>query len=129
MMPADSDIADYLAGLGYGTVGTDIFYGNYPASPDNCICIFQSGGQKPWPWESLEYPGITIIVRNSGPDDARTTADEIFKDLAGLTHITINGRNYHGIEAQSSPADAGVDPDTVRKIFTLAFIVTKDMEG
>jgi hypothetical protein len=127
-MPADSDIVDYLATGGYGTKGTSIFYANMPDTPDNCITVIQTGGHKPEPWEDLEYTGLQVIIRNSDPDTARTNADGILAYLAGKTHLTINSRRYHWIEAQGSPSDGGYDEE-MRRLFTIGFIVCKDMEG
>jgi len=127
-MPADNDIADHLATLGHGTVGTDIFYSSLPDSPDVCVCVIQTGGQRPAPWEDLEYPGIQIVVRDSDSDVARTKAEAIFADLAGLTHTTINTRIYHYFESTGSPNDVGLDEKN-RRLITIPFIVTKDMEG
>lgn len=34
------DIGDYLAANAFGTVGTDIFLGTIPSSPDECIAVY-----------------------------------------------------------------------------------------
>jgi len=127
-MPTDKDIADKLEDFGYGTVGEDIFYSYMPAEPVDCISVIQTGGLKPAPWERLEYPGIQIIIRNEDPDTAREIADGILADIGGIGHFTINDTIYHYIEPTSSPNDVGMDEQN-RKIFTISFIVTKDMEG
>ena len=126
-MTAEKDIADYLVTLGYGTVGTDIFHGSLPPTPDDVICVIQAGGQKPDPIEDVESPAIQIIVRCADPDDARDIANEIMKDLAGLINTTINLVVYHWIESQGSPSDGGLDYE-LRKLYTLGFIAMKDME-
>jgi hypothetical protein len=128
-MTADKDIADYLASQGYGTVGTDIFYGIFPdakdTSMDNIICVYQTGGQTPDAVEDVEYPGIQLIIRGSDPDTVKAKVNNIFKALHGLINTTINSVVYHRIDAQGSPTDGGMD-EKERRIFTIGFIVMKD---
>ena len=129
-MPVASDTASYLASnlTGSHVVGTDIFAGLLPDTPDTAICLFQTGGGKPDPIESVEYPGLQILVRAPVYTDAWTLANKVFRLLAGTINTTIGSVVYHHFEAMASPLDAGVDSHG-RAIFTLAFLVMKNMEA
>lgn len=130
MMPVAKDTADYLAANlpGGHVVGTDIFAGLLPDTPNTAICLFQTAGAKPDPIENIEYPGLQILVRAPSYSDSWTLANAVFKFLAGKINQTLNSTVYHLFEAQGSPLDAGVD-SAGRAVFVLAFLVMKNMES
>ena len=78
-------IAAYLATQGCGTVGTSLFIGFFPPSPDSAICIYDAGGTPaplgaavPWAEHRIE-----IRVRAENYAAAMSLA---FKALAALDH-------------------------------------------
>lgn len=126
-MPADADIAEYLEDQSKGTVGTNLFYGNHPDSPDNSICVQQSAGLGLDPVSDFEQVGITILVRNTVYATGRDLANAILKLLHKLTNTTMETRLYHRIDGQGSVAPLGTDEKN-RCLFSTSFIVIKEIE-
>ena len=126
-MPVDKDIAEYLEDLGHGTVGTDIFVGWMPDSPDNCIVVTATGGQPPEMCVELESPGFQVRVRNTSSSAGWTAANNILDDLHDLTNTTIESRMYHYIKAQQSVNRLGKDGQD-RSLFSINFIAFKTIE-
>jgi len=128
-MPASADIAAYLAAnlTGGHVVGTDIFSSQMPDAPDTAICVYQTGGLKPYGQDSVEYPGIQIIVRAAAAADAEALANQILLLLKLVVNVTIGSHVYHYIEPQGSFINMGQD-DKLRVACTISFICMKDME-
>ena len=132
-----TDIAAYLQTAGLGTVGTDIFKGYIPESPNDCTVLFQRGGQPPEVVRTpvaLEYPELHVIVRRDGDtayEDAMGMANDIMIALHTLYEQTINARRYLYIRALSSPTllryDYSQRPPHV--YVAIDFAVTKECES
>lgn len=105
------DIASYLQTAGIGTVGTDIFKGEMPAEPDNCIGLFEYGGGRPEhaPGAPLDRPGLQARVRNLSYPVARQKCQDIQNVLHGIHEQAINGTYYILILANQSPEPLGRD--------------------
>lgn len=58
------DIAEYLQANGVGSIGTNIFLGTRPDSPDNVVCLFPTGG----------------FAQNLALDDVRMTVQVLVRD-------------------------------------------------
>jgi hypothetical protein len=113
-MTTEADIAAYLASKGRGTVGTTIFTNTLPSSPDAVIAIFAYAGQAPERMSCgvLDKPSFQVRVRGAknGAGAARALIETIFKDLDGLSNITLSGTAYQSITSpQSGPAPMGED--------------------
>ncbi len=121
------DVAAYLASQGFGTVGTDIFKGEYPESPNALIWLHHGGGEHPRRAWAGERPTLQIVVRDLTFDDAYVTAYELFNLLHGLTSQTLGGCSYYDFDAVSSPEQRGVDKNG-RTEFVLNFRVLKNVE-
>lgn len=59
------DIADYLEDQGVGTVGTNIFVGEQPNDPANCVTVIDTGGMRPDIDLPTKKPTFQVLVRNT----------------------------------------------------------------
>jgi len=121
------DIGGILQANGIGVLGTDIFLGQLPASPDNVVAIFEYAGEPPdlhWPGE---YPGLQILVRNKSYDAGRQKIEQAKNVLHGLTETVINLHRYLLVRANQSPAFLQRDENN-RAIFVCNFRVIKEVD-
>lgn len=116
-----ADIATILASAGVGTVGTDIFYGSMPPSPDNCVCIYQYAGS-PSLAEGIDRPGVQVRIRNTSYANASSKATDVHDALHTYANTLLNGTYYMQILANQYPEGLGVD-DNDRHIFVVNFSV------
>lgn len=116
------DIADYLSSGGIGTVGTDLFKGFMPETPDVAVVVVETGGRSPdramgagpgGTTVAMEWPRVQVICRNTQFDysAARSKAHDVFKLLEGMPTRTINGTAYFWGAAVQSPFPIGRDDD------------------
>lgn len=110
MNPASVDIKDILeaeTALGLTHV-TNLFIGKEPASPLDCVTIFDTPGLPPQltfnRTERYEYPSIQIRVRNSSYASGWDLAQDIVDVLHGRAHETWNAAYYSAIICTSGPA-------------------------
>jgi len=106
-MTAESDIANYLATGGFGTVGTTIFLNTMPATPDNCIAVSVYAGSLPertHDSSANDNPSVQVRVRNTSAGTARTKVEQIYNYLDGISNTTIGTTFYLGIFAIKSGA-------------------------
>ena len=118
-------IGDYLqntssafgAHSSQGTLGTDLFLGTLPESPDACVAVYENAGSSPtFTMGSggirIDYPMLQIICR-AGREDyptARDKAENIRVLLASVLETTISGVHIMRIEPMGSVNQLGVDP-------------------
>lgn len=122
------DIATYLQTAGIGTVGSSIFIGQMPDAPTNCIALYQYGGEPPLVVGGIENPRLTVRVRNATYLNGQNKARDVLKALHTLNEQTISAHRYLYIRAAGSIAQLGRDHEG-RSLFTVDFIVTKELEG
>ena len=107
-------IGDYLqntssafgAHSSQGTLGTDLFLGTLPESPDACVAVYENAGSSP------TFTMLQIICR-AGREDyptARDKAENIRVLLASVLETTISGVHIMRIEPMGSVNQLGVDP-------------------
>lgn len=88
------ELAAYLATVsGVGAVGTDIFIGRQPETPNDCITVLETGGQEPSAYTPLSKPTVQIIVRNTSYEAGRTKAATVFDALHQKANSDL-GENY-----------------------------------
>ena len=120
------DIKDYLEQNDIGTFGADLFIGQIPPSPDDCIALFEYAGEPPdLHWEG-EYPGLQVIARAKKYTDARSTIEQVKNVLHGVVEETINGTRYLLIHARQSPETLGKD-ENGRQLFVVNFRIIKEV--
>jgi hypothetical protein len=109
-------LGDYLQTNSLGTLGTNIFLGKMPASPDYCICLYEYEGMAPV--ESfgntaydVEMPRIQVVVRGTRDDypTARDGAKTIKDLLANLTNVTISSTKVLRVASLGSTIPLGLD--------------------
>jgi len=110
-------IGDYLVTNSHGALGTSIFLGTLPESPDACVAVYENSGSSPAFTMGaggirIDYPMIQIICR-AGREDyptARDKADTIRILLASVVETSISGVHIMRIEPMGSVNQLGVDP-------------------
>jgi len=124
----EDDIGQRLEDEGFGTVGTDIFLGHEPETPDDCIIVNEYSGQSSIrasasnPGEALaERPRFQIVVRNISKETARTTLNSIFKKLDHYAG-TINSVVYHYIHALDTARVLKRDKSTTSSLSTRTYV-------
>lgn len=119
-------IALYLQSQSLGTVGTDLFYGYLPASPNTLTTIYDTGGDTPDARLGYDYPSIQIRTRaaagNSSIETAYTMMTTIYNVLQGLHSIVFTDGTplVDCLAVQSSPTAIDLD-DMQRAEFTMDF--------
>jgi hypothetical protein len=110
-------VGDYLVTNSLGTLGTDLFLGTLPESPDACVAVYENSGTPPSFTMGtggivIDYPMLQVICR-AGREDyptARDKADTIRNLLASVLESTISGVHIMRIEPMGSVNPLGVDP-------------------
>lgn len=129
------DIADYLSSGGIGTVGTNLFKGFAPDTPNALTVIYETGGQAPVHAMNasagqavVEMPRIQVVCRATAYDysTARSTAHSVFKLLDGLPARSINSVAYKWGAAIQSPFLMGRD-EAGRVLIACNYDVVKEM--
>jgi hypothetical protein len=98
MKPASDDVRAILDGesaLGL-TFGTNLFVGEQPKSPDECVTVFDTGPtDEDHPDYTLEYPKVMIKVRGmkEGYLDSYALLDSIRTLMNGYS-TTVGGTRY-----------------------------------
>lgn len=102
------ELGSYLQAQALGTLGTDLFTGLLPDSPDAAVAILEYGGVAPvhalgggnakW-----ERPRVQVVVRATTYSAARTKIETIYKLLHKLTDTVLTGVRYLVIDAVQSP--------------------------
>lgn len=119
-------IALYLQSQSLGTVGTDLFYGFLPPSPDTLTTIFDTGGEQGMMKLGYDYPTIQVRTRAAqGAASVETAYNRlaaIYNVLHGLHGITLTDGTLvvDSTGLQSAPITIGKDEET-RAEFTLNF--------
>ena len=107
------ELAEYLEDEGIGTIGTDIFVGYQPDTPDNCITIYdetapvldESQAQK------VDLLGVQILVRNKIYLTAGEKAYTIHKNIVGFGGEAFieGGSVVTDLYVATTPASIGKD--------------------
>ena len=111
MNASSIDVRDMLeAESSLGLVfADDLFIGREPATPDNCVTIFDTPGFPPQltldeDCNDYYYPSIQIRVRNNSYVDGWNLIHDIMVALHSRAHETWNGTLYTIIYCSSGPA-------------------------
>lgn len=109
-------MGDYLVTNSYGTLGTNIFLGTMPETPDTCVAVYESAGSPPrFTMGSggivIDSPMIQVLCR-AGREDyptARDKAENIRNTLASVLESTISSVHIMRIEPMGGVNPLGVD--------------------
>lgn len=109
-MSLGEEIADKLASLGLGVVGTSIFIGMLPDHPDELLAVMETGGSAPTfgfgvPGLKFETPNVQVIVRGARGDYSapRFTIGLAYKGLSTVQGQYLGLTYYHMIKPIQSP--------------------------
>lgn len=108
------DIKDILEAADLGlTFRTNLFVGKEPASPDNCVTVFDTpGGERQTTYEQGEdyhRPSIQIRARNNGYLEGYAFIQAVAAELHALGPETVNGSTYNVIKCMQEPFLLGQD--------------------
>jgi hypothetical protein len=109
-------VGDYLVTGGHGTLGTSLFLGTMPDTPDVMIAVYESSGSSPQftmgsAAFAFESPSLQVICRASLSDypAARDKAATVSGYLGALANVTISGINIMRVAPQGSILPMGED--------------------
>jgi len=128
------DVATHLAAATIPTqdltVGTNLFLGRLPESPDNCVAIYQSGGSAPSDQfgtaaPALDNPALQIRVRASSYATAEALASDVWGVLVLVANQTLTSTRYLRLEANQSPFPLERDSQD-RVVFVANFNIVKE---
>ena len=116
------EVADYLEDQAVGTVGTDIFVGYLPESPNACIAVLDTGGMQPDPYLPTKEPTFQVFIRATNYDNGKTKLDAVRAILHQKANLQlISAGTYHYfILALSEGGHVGRD-EIGRDLFSINF--------
>lgn len=123
------ELADRLDSDGVGTVGTDIYIGLMPTSPDSCIALYEYAGEAPLEVfqdnaATVEQPSVQVMAR-AGRNDyptARALIEAARDSLTAVTNETLGTVRFLRVrEISAINAIGGDEKDRPR--FTLSLQV------
>ena len=130
-----TDIGTYLNAASISTqdltLGTNLFLGRLPETPDTCVGIIQTAGVAPTDtfgtsFPPLETQGLQTLVRATTYATAEALAVDVMKSLASVDNQTLTSTLYLKIEAQQSPFALERD-NQERLVMSCNFLVTKTL--
>ena len=107
-----TDIGTYLNAASSSTqdltLGTNLFLGRLPETPDTCVGVIQTAGVAPTATFGTRFPplepqGLQTVVRATTYATAEALAVDVMKSLASVDNQTLTSTLYLKIEAQQSP--------------------------
>lgn len=131
-MPVLNEIAAHLQALGVGVLGTTLFIGSMPATPDVCVALFEYGGLAPekgfgTPGNKWETPAIQVVARGVKGDYAgpRAKVAVAYAELSKIEAELLGSTFYHHIHAVQAPFLMRRD-DSERVYMAVNFLAQKD---
>lgn len=119
-------LADKLTAASVATVGTNLFIGIMPNSPDVCVSLYEYAGSPPLEVmrdndATLERPSVQVLARASRNDypTARDLISDVRDSLTSITDETIGNVRFLRVNQNSSINAVGTD-DNDRPLFTLS---------
>ena len=112
------------------TLGTNLFLGRLPESPDTCVAIYETAGTAPddvFGADSappIENAGLMCHTRAAAYSTCQTLAVDIMKTLSKVINETLTSTAYYKIEASQSPF-ALMRDDQERMVFSCNFTAVK----
>lgn len=124
MNAPSEDVKDILEGTTSLalTFATDLFISEMPVEPDECVCVYDTGGDDPEADYVYKRPTVQIRVRGAKGSYliAHTLAQSIQDTLNGDSNHTIDGTRYIAIWAVGDILFVGYD-DNHRPLLTANF--------
>jgi hypothetical protein len=109
------------------TIGTNLFLGRMPETPDLCVAVYEYQGLAPMETFGaagfvIDKPSIQVMVRATRDDypTARNLAQDLRILLAAVSDTTINGLRVVRLASNGSVIPLGTDDlDRPRLVFNL----------
>ena len=124
------DVATYLdAQLSTLTVGSNLFVGRMPESPDTCVTLFEYGGASPTDTLGgglpvMENPRIQVMTRGATYAATETMARSVWTVLEAIQNSTLSGTRYQRMSAIQGPFPLERDTQD-RIVFVQNYVVTR----
>ena len=112
------------------TLGTNLFLGRLPESPDTCVAIYETAGTAPddvFGADSappIENAGLMCHTRAIAYSDCQSLAVDIMKTLSKVINETLTSTYYYKVEPSQSPFGLMRD-DQERMVFSCNFTAVK----
>lgn len=107
------EIATYIASAGFGVVGTNLFKGQMPATPVNCITLYEVAHRPTATTLDLpiahEFPELRVVVRHTSQVAARARCEMIMRALANIKNTFLSGTFYLTVTPLSTPFNVQSD--------------------
>jgi len=114
-------VATYLQDdFDLGTIGTDIFIGFMPESPDACIAVLDTGGTEPSRYLPIESPTFQAFIRATNYDNGKAVLATV-RGLHGKYGELVSGEDHFMLlHAISEGGHVGRD-EQGRDLFSIIF--------
>lgn len=120
-------IGGLLATAGVGTMGTDVFVGRMPDSPDANITVYDQGGASPNPVWLRDEPSFSMLIRGTKNDynGVYNKALEAKDAILGLSDQTVGDNIYALFYLRSDITFVSYDSDN-RPQFSMSWRMVVD---
>ena len=130
-----ADLASSALSTGTWIVGTTVFKGPLPSTPDDCLAFLGPYGGAPAVWAmspgvgaggrpQVEMPRVQALSRAARYDDAEKNAIKLRYALGGLYGAVKNGVLYKSIVEVQEPFYLELDQGN-RPVFAINFEITR----
>jgi hypothetical protein len=108
------DMAGYLVAEGLGTLGTDLFLGQMPDSPDACTVLYQYPGRPPAfthgdPQPETRYPRVQVLCRELSQPLAMSRATSVYTALCALVNAQHGDSTFLRVAPMQEPFPLQID--------------------
>jgi len=121
------EVGTYLAAqVGSLTLGTNLFLGLMPESPDACVALYEGAASSPTftlggdGSAALEAPRLQVHVRHTSYATGKSLAQDVWVALSKVENELLTGTLYQRLHAIDSPVFFMRDTNT-RLLFTMNF--------
>ena len=132
------DIGQYLQEKGIGEIGTDLFIGYFPDTPDDCTVLLESEGKGENRMAGTQTPGLQVVARcknNYSYASGKLQAmHDVLKQIGfeenseTASGVVINGRQYFHVQPVFSGSKRMDDDENGRIRITKNYDITKEEE-
>lgn len=129
------DIGTYLAAASISpslTLGTNLFLGRRPDTPDSCVAIYETGGIAPQMQfgtstvPGIETRGLQVITRALGYSTAESLCTDVWSALCLVDNELLSGTRYLLADPQQSPFALERDSQN-RMLHAVNFLVSREV--
>lgn len=114
------------------TLGTNLFLGRRPDSPDTLVAVYETGGQAPQlvfgtnSAPPIETRGLQVIARAKAYSTSEALCTDVWTSLCLIDSETINSTRYLLADPQQSPFALERD-DQDRMVHVCNFLVSREV--